>query len=61
MTKALTGQIINTRYGEMFIYNEQNERLSVGDIILVNGTIRKIQAIQPPSRPEGKWSVQLEP
>ncbi len=59
MMKAITGKIIKTTFGEMLVYNEQHEQLAVGDLVDVNGEIRKIQAILPPSKPSAKWSAML--
>ena len=60
MTKVLTGEIINTSFGEMLLYNEQSSLISVGDIVLVSGQLREVKAIQVPSKPDGKWALLLK-
>ena len=41
--KELTGELFVTSFGEILIYNEQNESLSINDVILYDGSEREIQ------------------
>ena len=59
MTKVITGKIINTSFGKMVIHNEQDEHLYVGEKIIIDGTIREILCIIPPSKPESKWALMV--
>ncbi|MBQ6518285.1 MAG: hypothetical protein IJI14_06170 [Anaerolineaceae bacterium] len=59
--KVITGEIIKTSFGEMLVYNEQTEHLSVGEKIIVGEKIRTIKSIQAPTKPESKWAIQLNP
>ena len=60
MTKVLTGEIINTSFGEILLYNDQELLISVGDTIIISGTIREVTKIHPPSMPGGKWALGLK-
>ena len=60
MIKELTGELFATSFGEILVYNEQEELLSLGDIVLYDGSEREILNLLPPSRSDGKWAVELK-
>lgn len=59
MTKVITGTMYNLSSGKTIVYNEQNNRFSVGDIVNYEGTTYTIKAVIPPSRPDGMWSLSV--
>ena len=58
--KVLTGEIINTSFGEILLYNEQELPISVGDTVIISGVTREVTKIHPPSVPGGKWALGLK-
>lgn len=60
MIKKLSGALFITASGEILVYNEQDESLSLNDVIFYDGSEREIQNILPPSKPDGKWAVELK-
>lgn len=57
MMRVITGTMYNLSNGKTIVYNEQNDRFSVGDKVSYEGEIYTIKAIVPPSKPDGKWSL----
>ena len=60
MTKVITGKKFNTSFGTMIIHNEQDTRLSKGDNVNFENMDYSIVAIVPPTRPDGKWALQVD-
>lgn len=59
MVKEITGQLFETSFGTMIVYDDQSAVLTVGDSIRFDGTDYKMEAVIPPSKPEGKWSLRV--
>lgn len=60
MTKQITGELFETTWGKMIVYNEQYTYISEGDRITFEGTEYLVIRIISPSRPEAKWSLRVE-
>ena len=59
MTKVIIGEIFNTKIGTMIVHNEQNDKFSIGDKIIFDNMDYSIVGIVPPSKPDGKWSLEV--
>ena len=57
MMRVITGTMYNLSNGKTIVYNEQNDRFSVGDKVSYEGKIYTIKAVVPPSKPDGMWSL----
>ena len=57
--RVITGDKLNTSFGVMLIHNEQTELFSVGEQIMFDNTIYKIEAVIPPTKPNGKWALRI--
>ena len=57
MMRVITGTMFNLPTGKTIVYNEQNDRFSVGDIVNYEGKTYTIKAVVPPTKPDGKWSL----
>ena len=57
----LTGEIFHLSDGRtMLLHNEQDAVLSVGSYIVFEGKVYRLSGIAAPTRPHGKWAVQIE-
>ena len=56
----LTGTKFATAQGVVIVYNEQDTRLAVGDVVSFEGEDLIIKRIIPPTRPAGKWAIEVE-
>ena len=56
----LTGTKFMTAQGVVIVYNEQQVRLAVGDVVSFDGEDLTIKRVIPPTRPGGKWSIEAE-
>ena len=57
--KVVTGDKFNTSFGMLIVHNEQDEVFAVGDSIKYDGTEHRVKAIIPPTKPDGKWALQI--
>ncbi len=57
MTIVITGDKYTTKTGTVIVYDNQEERFSIGDKIVYKGERYIIERIIPPTRPNGKWSL----
>jgi len=60
MAKQITGELFDTTWGKMIVYNEQDTCISEGDRVIFEGVEYSVISIIPPSRPEAKWSLQVK-
>ena len=56
----LTGTKFETAQGVVIVYNEQRVRLSVDDVVSFEGEDLIIKQIIPPTRPNGKWAIEVK-
>lgn len=59
MMKVITGKKFNTTFGIILVPDEQNEKFQIGEEIKYGGDNYSISEIIPPTKPSGKWSLQL--
>ena len=59
MVKEITGQLFETSFGTMIVYDDQSAVIALGDSIRFDGSHYKVEAVIPPSKPEGKWSLRV--
>lgn len=59
MVKDITGQLFETSFGTMIVYDDQSAVLTVGDRVRFDGSDYKVETVIPPSKPEGKWSLRV--
>ena len=59
MMKAIIGDKYLTQMGVFIIPKDQNAEVSIGDRIWHDGSEYRIDAIVPPSKPYGKWSIKV--
>lgn len=59
--KQLTGEVFMLSSGNvMLIHNEQETQIAKGELIVLGDKIYRISGVVAPSRPDSKWSVQIE-
>ncbi len=56
----LTGSKFETAQGVVIVYNEQHVRIAVDDVVSFEGEDLIIKRIIPPTRPSGRWAIEVE-
>ena len=59
MSQAIMGEVFNTSFGT-FAVCDLSKEVRIGERIIVNGTPEIVKSIIPPTKPNGKWSIELE-
>ena len=57
--RTVSGKLFHTRMGKMLVYNEQDERFSLGEKVFYDGLPYIIKHIVFPSKPEAKYSMEI--
>ena len=59
MTRVITGEKFITSFGTMVVLPVLENVIRVGDKVIFNGNVYEVEAVIPPTRPDGKWSVKI--
>ena len=58
--KEVIGVKYNTSSGTFIVLDEFKEKLRIGDEIIFDGKRMVINKIQAPTKPDAKWSIQVD-
>jgi len=59
MLKIVNGELFHTSFGKMIVLNEY-VNVSTGEVIQCNGNDYYVKRMIAPSRPQAKWSIEVE-